>query len=298
MLGRVRIGFAAVCVSVLSVLPASAEKVSIPFVRYESNEKYVSTGAQWGWTTNFQSAAAEEGGKFSQAGLLSGELLLPKGTGPFPVVILMHGCGGLDVTARKWADIWTKHLAKSRIGTLVLDSFSTRGVKSTCGAPDAHWSRRRVDDAYSALDWLTARPDVRTDQVFVMGRSNGGRAVLNALQSIYSTMRKNRFAGGLSLYPHCLARKDDYFYAPILLLAAELDDANPSALCRELGDKKRPANHPELTVKIYPQVRHGFDDGSPHRTFNGWRLGGDPTAAADARLQASEFLARRGALTP
>jgi dienelactone hydrolase len=210
----------------------------------------------------------------------------------------MHGCGGLDATARKWADIWTAHLAKGQIGTLTVDSFSTRGVKSTCGSPDAHWARRRVDDAYSALDWLVTRPDVRPDQIFVMGRSNGGRAVLNALQSIYRSMRKTLFAGGISLYPYCADRKGDHFYAPLLLLAAELDDANPSVLCRELGDTKRPPNHPELLVKIYPKVLHGFDDGSPARTFNGWRLGGDAAAAADARLQVSEFLARRGAATP
>jgi len=35
--------------------------------------------------------------------VLSGELLLPDGAGPLPVVVLAHGCGGRTVVDRSWA---------------------------------------------------------------------------------------------------------------------------------------------------------------------------------------------------
>jgi len=146
-----------------------AENVRIPFIRYQGNEKYVPTGAQWGWTTRFQDGASEERGKVAETGFLRASLSSPKGAGPFAFVILMHGCGGLDAVATKWATMWTRALAAWGIGTLTLDSFTTRGVKATCGPPDAHWSRRRVDDAYSALEFLAARRDVKADKVYMMG---------------------------------------------------------------------------------------------------------------------------------
>ncbi len=276
----------------------AAERLRIPFVRYEANQKYVPTGEKWGWTTRFQNGALEELGKAADDGFLNAELVTPKGAGPFAFAILMHGCGGFDAIARRWTRIWAEYLQTYNVGSLILDSFTTRGVKSTCGSPDAHWSRRRVDDAYSALDFLVARANVNANQVYIMGRSNGGRAVLNALQIEYRAMRKNLFAGGISLYPHCAARKDDSFYAPLLILIAELDDANPSVHCRELGNARRASGHPELRVIEYPKALHGFDDGSPVRMFNGWRVGGNTAAAKDAKLQARAFLMRHHAISP
>jgi len=274
----------------------AGENIRVPFVRYETNEKFVRTGGVWGWTTRFQNGAPEEHGKISDNGFLKAELFLPRGKGPFPVVVLMHGCGGMDAIAHKWASQWTAYLTALNIGTLVLDSFTTRGVRLTCGSPDAYWSRRRVDDAYSALDLLVARSEIKSNHIYVMGRSNGGRAVLNILQSDYRSMRTNMFAGGVSLYGHCEARREANFYSPLLLLTAEQDDANPAVFCRQLADHKRAADHPEIVFVSYAGAFHGFDDGSPIRKFNGWRMGGNAAAAADARRQVRQFLIRRGAI--
>jgi dienelactone hydrolase len=182
------------------------------------------------------------------------------------------------------------------VGALVLDSFMTRGVKLVCGAPDAHWSRRRVDDAYSGLDFLSKLPTVRKDQIHVLGRSNGGRTVLNIVQELYRPMRTDLFAGAISLYPNCIARKNDNFYAPMLVFIAELDDANPPQHCRDLQAKQRPPHHPQLRVVEYKDTYHGYDDGSPFRRFKGWRLGGNPIAAQDTRRQVKDSLTQFGAI--
>ena len=216
----------------------------------------------------------------------------------------MHGCGGLDAVATKWATMWTRALAAWGIGTLTLDSFTTRGVKATCGPPDAHWSRRRVDDAYSALEFLAARRDLKADKVYMMGRSNGGRAVLNALQVDYRTIRTRFFAGGISLYPSCVFRKNDSFYAPLLLLIASLDDANLPANTVEAciaahtrqPDHGRPGKSCGHTRCLSWFLKVGGGRLSGCSTTGGWAGQCRCGAHGDAkRPKLREFLARHGA---
>jgi dienelactone hydrolase len=64
---------------------------------------------------------------------------------------------------------------------LVLDSFTPRGIGSICetlpAARRVNESDRR-DDAYAAIRWLAARPDVDPSRIVVIGRSHGGSTVL------------------------------------------------------------------------------------------------------------------------
>src|SRR5262245_59805288 len=48
-----------------------------------------------GNATAFQAGAAEEHGKRAVDGFLSVAIHRPDGAGPFPAVVLLHGCGGL-----------------------------------------------------------------------------------------------------------------------------------------------------------------------------------------------------------
>jgi hypothetical protein len=57
--------------------------------------------------------------------LLTGKLKKPKGDGPFPAVVLLHGSGG--VNASRDAD-WAKRLTDWGYVTLQVDSFGPRGV--------------------------------------------------------------------------------------------------------------------------------------------------------------------------
>jgi dienelactone hydrolase len=271
---------------------AANEAVLVPFVQYPANQRFLPHGREHGWAVRFQDGSPQEQGRIAEHGHLRGEMFLPDGPGPFPVVILMHGCGGMDAIARQWATSWSRFLNSMKFGALILDSFTTRNVKASCGEGDAPWSRRRVDDAYSALDFLSNLPTVRRNEIYVMGRSNGGRTALNAVHDLYRPMRINLFAGAISLYPSCIARKNDNFYAKLLIFVAGLDDANPPQHCRDLRAKPRPSDHPELSVVEYDGVYHGYDDGSPFRRFNGWRLGGDPAAAADTQRRVKRFLTK------
>ena len=79
--------------------------------------------------------------------VISGELLFPQGTGPFPAVILAHGCGGILGAERGWAAI----LREWGYATFVIDSFLGRSLREVCTNPETLTSTQRIPDAYGAL---------------------------------------------------------------------------------------------------------------------------------------------------
>src|SRR6266705_3279065 len=80
---------------------------------------------------------------------LRGTLALPRETGPFPAVILMHGCSGPGRPDRGWPPL----LNTWGYATLRLDSFGARGIKEVCTnrllSPED-----RLPDAFAALATL------------------------------------------------------------------------------------------------------------------------------------------------
>ena len=167
----------------LHVTTASAEAIKIPWKReytYTSDATY-SPENKWasGRSRNFMNGAPEENGKVQRDGFILGEFIPPNGTaGPVAVVILMHGCSGMTSLVSRTANEKAKLFLSHQIGVLILDSFTTRKVKSCAGAANYHWGWRRVEDAYSALHYLIENKLALPDRVYVMGRSNGGSTAL------------------------------------------------------------------------------------------------------------------------
>jgi dienelactone hydrolase len=60
---------------------------------------------------------------------LTAYMARPPGTGPFPAVVLLHGCGGFHSSMITWAD----RLAFFGYAALSVDSFSARGIDVNCG---------------------------------------------------------------------------------------------------------------------------------------------------------------------
>ena len=129
------------------------------------------------WTTKFHNGAPEEIGKIQDGGQLIGDIRLPKGQGPFPFIVLLHGCTGL-APVMPWVNETAKFLVERGIGVLALDSFRPRSVKRSCGEGDYRWAVRRAEDAFSALDYLLERKIAIPEKVYVMGRSNSCATLL------------------------------------------------------------------------------------------------------------------------
>lgn len=73
---------------------------------------------------------------------LSGELLFPEGAGPFPAVVLAHGCEG----NRNVEPVWGPFLRKAGYATFNVDSLRGRGLDEVCTQPAALSPLQRVSD--------------------------------------------------------------------------------------------------------------------------------------------------------
>jgi dipeptidyl aminopeptidase/acylaminoacyl peptidase len=59
---------------------------------------------------------------------LTGQLYQPAGEGPFPAVVFLHGCAGIDPVQHHWAH----RLQQWGYVVLLVDSFGPRGVTNVC----------------------------------------------------------------------------------------------------------------------------------------------------------------------
>lgn len=213
-----------------------------------------------------------------QEGIVAATLYKPKGKGPFPAVVIQHGCGGVN----KEQDIaWVERLTAWGYVALVVDSFSLRNrPNGQCElpAPQLVYSSFRAADAYAGLSYLRSLDFVRGESIGLLGFSDGGASVLQASadHSPSKVMAKEAagpFAGAIALYPACgfdvgnwrVHRENGpvkmYFgkytpLQPLLILIGELDDWTPAVHCERLVEK---AKSELLAMKIYPGAHHAFD---------------------------------------
>jgi len=240
---------------------------------------------------------------------LDGTLVRPPGDGPFPAVVELHGCGGLDGQFFRWA----RWLADRGYVALVVDSFGPRGVKGDCrSGPDEPPITARFDDAVGALRYLQSQPYVRGDRVAALGWSQGGvyaMAVING-PSLERARRRGvdlpavGFAAAVGIYPGgCTSLTGERVVRPLLVLIGGADDWTPAAHCQRMVEAMK-GRGAEVSITVYPGAYHYFDvEGQRLEVLaeveNEHKPGGfgatvsyQAAAAADARRQVEAFLAR------
>jgi dienelactone hydrolase len=221
---------------------------------------------------------------------LDGTLKQPPGAGPFPVVILLHGCGGLGSSQRLWA----KRLNDWGYATFTLDSFGPRGVRSVC-APLAQSSvspEDRASDVISAALWLRGQPGIDPDRIAVLGNSHGGATAAWVTQAVYEKRYPGLLKASIDYYGAC-RNPETQGTVPLLVLAGESDDwGHPALTCHTFARKLRPDQ--PFEVQTYPNVVHSFDN--PRLTTlirnEGHALQYDRAAAEDSFLRVHAFLDR------
>ena len=234
-------------------------------------------------------------------------LVRPDGPGPFPAMVQLHGCGGIEAQSFRWA----RWLAEHGYIALVVDSFGPRRVKGDCrSGPDEPPVTARFDDAFGALRYLQSRPDVRADRIGAIGWSQGGvyaMAVING-PSLERARRRSvtlpapGFAAAVGVYPGgCFSLVGEQVVRPLLVLIGEADDWTPAAKCREMTEAMR-SRGADATIVTYPGAYHYFDvEGQRLEVLadveNDTRPGGfgatvsyQAAAAADTRRRVEEFL--------
>lgn len=228
---------------------------------------------------------------------LKGSFEAPGGAGPFPAVMLLHGCGGDNAYALGRSEAWAALLHAEGYATFIFDSFTARGFSSVCGNGAMVPPEERAKDVYAAAYVLAGRADVRPDRIAAIGFSHGGWAVLDAAAAARPLLdpyrqrlaTRGRIAAFIGFYPGCRRTERDAFVAPLLILVGDQDGLSSHTVCERLAAAPRPGG-PEVRLKVYPGASHDFDYARAGGELKGTRLAYDPAAAADARLQVASFL--------
>ncbi|MBT4785471.1 MAG: hypothetical protein HN653_08145 [Candidatus Marinimicrobia bacterium] len=193
---------------------------------------------------------------------VSGLLKLPKGEGPFPLIIGV--AGSLD-----WGEHHLEYLDMYRsmgIATFELQSFSSRGIKSTVGSQVNVTTAMMVLDAYKALETLTEHPMINKEKVAITGWSlGGGVALFSGWEPLFRKINpKIKFAAHLSIYPPCIAQPENLKFtdAPMHILIGELDNWVPAKACEELVPKMQNIGV-NINLTVYPESHHSFDRDTP-----------------------------------
>lgn len=204
---------------------------------------------------------------------LQGYLSLPPSAGGrVPAVVIVPGSGGY---AQWMQDTVAEPLNRSGIATLIIDSFSGRGVKETARDQGRVPMAASVLDGFQALAMLARHPAIDPQRIGITGFSRGGVAALftaerrlaDALAA--TNPAQPRFAAHLPFYPGCSTQWDNPqpAAAPLLLLLGARDDYTPAAICLGYAVRLRLAGA-DVNTRIYDTAGHAWMADYPARRSN------------------------------
>src|SRR3954447_2259440 len=191
---------------------------------------------------------------------MTGEFRIAQGTGKLPVVVLMHGSGGIGANIEPW----TRAFNAMGVSTFAIDGFTGRGLTSVNTDQAALGRLNFIIDIYQALGLLAKHPRVDPDRIVLMGFSRGGQAALYAsLNRFHKIWNKSgaQFAAYIPFYPDCAtsyASETEIADKPIRIFHGIPDDYNPVASCKPYIQRLRDAGH-DVGLTEYPDAQHGFD---------------------------------------
>jgi dienelactone hydrolase len=233
--------------------------------------------------------------------------MAPGGDGELMAAVLIcHGSDGVDGRG----DFHAGALHAAGMATLEIDMWAARGTARGALARPAS-PIETLPDAFAALAFLAAQPEVDGLRIGIMGFSWGGAVTL-----LCATRRHTRalshdgqgFRAHAALYPVCWAygrvpamALTDLTGAPILIQTGEADAYDGPGAGESLAGALR-AQGVEAVNTTYPGAGHGFDRDLPAQTivdpFAHQGAGGevlmafDPAAATAARAAVCGFFAR------
>lgn len=202
---------------------------------------------------------------------LTASLNKPEGEGPFPALVLLHGCAGIHDTHRWWA----RKLNAEGYVTLIVNSLGPRRLANVCGGGKLS-QRLRSEDAYSAMRYLKSQPFVNPEQIGVIGWSHGGGAVLILSNELNSRdfPPNERFDAAVAFYPNCTAVGSRYVpNTDLLILIGDADDWTPSFNCVSLVKPIKKSHTGFATeIEVFKNAAHSYDVPKKSRIYHGHRL--------------------------
>jgi dienelactone hydrolase len=219
--------------------------------------------------------------------LLAAEISRPEGAGPFPAVVLMHGCGGWQAAVRHALRQHAAFLRDNGFVVLNLDSFGPRGLSggAVCESLERLRAAReyRTQDAFDALRYLQAQDFVDPERIFLIGQSNGGSVAMRVAEAgAVATYNRSgaSFRAVAAYYPWCgaLGTTRPSLGSPLIIFGGGRDNWVPPDECLRFR-----ASGAALNVRVYPAAAHSFDLLAPEHRYMGKRVGFNREATEDSR---------------
>ncbi|USG62126.1 dienelactone hydrolase family protein [Sneathiella marina] len=251
---------------------------------------------------------------------LKGFLAYPKNKGPWPAVIMLHGCGGLGYSGsvKSSYSSWARQFTAAGLAVLMVDSATPRGFRHTCTRTENRkiQYRDRPKDAYGALGFLQENPNILADRIALVGWSQGGAITLLTIakNSIGRPVPapKYDFRVAAAFYPGaCNDKRLSMPYTktppnkwstqiPLLVLHGGADNWTVPGPCKKFIENAKDRGNP-VSIVIYPGAYHGFDapnlpmtDLPKYTTIWGVipKVGTHEAARSDALTRLPRFLVR------
>jgi dienelactone hydrolase len=245
----------------------------------------------------------------SGAAVLHAQLYKPDGDGPFPVVIALHGCGGLpghsEPVQQRYRD-WAERLVNGGNAVVFPDSYGSRELGPQCRVSERRVlaRRERVIDILATRQWLMQQPWAAHDRISLLGWANGASALLWAVRPQISLRHAEPdFRSAIAFYPDCRISSGLGWSArvPTLVLIGAKDDVSSPPACRQMVDGAH-GRSALARIVVYPGAYHDFDRANlPVHALDPGAETGDPEkghvgtnveARADSQRRVAEWLAR------
>jgi dienelactone hydrolase len=207
---------------------------------------------------------------------------LPEGDGPFPAVLMFHGCGGLvGPTAEKdIMDNYAREATESGYVAIIVDSFTPRAIDfddaigRVCSGL-ALRGRTRAGDVVAAVAYAKSRDDIDKSAIVLAGWSHGGWTVIEAmtmdmadtwpaaLERPESNVMDD-IRGVYLTYPYCgfpsTGNRNPWVQTPLTsVVVAENDTVVGLEKCIETLQFMDASGVP-LEVEVFRHVTHAFDE--------------------------------------
>jgi dienelactone hydrolase len=192
---------------------------------------------------------------------LKGLLVQPSGpAGKRPVVVMLHGCGGLFSPSgrvlRREVD-WASRFQAAGYNVLLVDSFGSRNLGAQCtNANRTVFPVNRARDTQGAIDWLATQAWADARRVAVIGWSHGGSTTLHYVRAEFAPQGEVNIRAAIAIYPGCrvlLDRTGPRPGVPLEIHMGSADDWTPPEPCQDL------ARTWSVPITMYPDAHHGFD---------------------------------------
>ena len=201
---------------------------------------------------------------------IEGYLVVPPSQGKVAAVVIVPGSGGFQA--------WMQHLVANRlnnvgIATLIIDSFTARGVKETSTNQANVPMAASVTDGFAALQKLATDPRIDASRIGITGFSRGGTVAMftQELKFLQAMKLKDlQFAAHLPFYPGCSTTilNPAPTNAPALYLMGEKDDYTPAAQCLPFIESLRSRNA-KVGFKVLAGAHHGWVSDASSVTYLG-----------------------------